>query len=62
LVVLVSGLGIGGANAADAALGAELLVEWLCGEAGSEQDQQRLASVVRVVLAGKAHFELHITG
>lgn len=51
--MLVSGLGIGGSHAGDAALGAELLVEWLCGEAGSEQDQQRLASVVRVIFAGK---------
>ena len=55
LVALVSGLDIGNSSQ----LRLQLLIDFLCGHSGGDEDQQRSARVVRVVVAGGA---LSMTG
>jgi len=52
-VLFVSGLSYGNANSGDGAMCSEILLELLCGQAGSTEDQERMSHVVRVIFAGK---------
>jgi hypothetical protein len=49
----VSGLSYGNPLNGDGVMCAELLLELLCGQAGSNEDQERMSHVVRVIFAGK---------
>lgn len=49
----MSGLSYGNALNGDGVMCAELLLELLCGQAGSSEDQERMSHVVRIIFAGK---------
>ncbi|XP_059483602.1 DNA polymerase delta subunit 2 [Neocloeon triangulifer] len=53
-VLLVSGLSIGNPNSGDGVMCAEILLEFLRGQAGSPEDQERMSHVVRAIFAGNS--------
>ena len=50
----MSGLSYGNALNGDGVMCAELLLELLCGQAGSCEDQERMSHVVRIIFAGNS--------
>lgn len=53
-VVLMSGLSIGGNSQLDSELSLQLLVEYLTGELGSEQDRNSASTILAAIIAGNS--------